>query len=90
MVSLPSISLKGLTGHWTKYGGNVHDVFESQGEEFINWFCQSCNRELGREMQPYFYEYPTKEYVRVCAVCISDDCIILKRRVIFVQDNVIT
>lgn len=81
MNSRASLSMKGLTGHWTKYGGNVVDPFESQNEEFKTWFCQSCNHEYSREMQPYFYEWPEGEYIRVCAKCVHEDCILLRIRV---------
>lgn len=87
MNSLASISMKGLTGHWTKWGGNVHDVFERQGEEFTNWYCQSCNKELSRELKPYFYEYPKGEYIRVCAVCVSNDCMIIRVRVEIIDED---
>ena len=84
-LSLASISMKGLTGHWTKWGGNVRDVLESQNELFLNWFCQSCNRELGKDMSPFFYEWPEGEYIRVCGICINDDCSALKDRVEIVE-----
>jgi hypothetical protein len=73
--------MKGLTGHWSKYGGNIVDVFESQHEEFLTWFCQSCKGEFNKEIKPFFYEWPEGEYIRVCGSCVHDDCILLRLRV---------
>lgn len=78
--SLASISRKGLTGHWSKYGGNHHDIFESQNEDFSFWICQSCGREFNKEFKPYFYQWPEGEYIRVCGKCVSEDCVVLKIR----------
>lgn len=89
MVSLASISLKGLTGHWTKWGGNVHDVFSRQNEEITNWFCQSCNSEQDKEITPFFFEYPDKEYIRICQSCQTNGCLILKSRIEFIEVEVI-
>ena len=79
-ISGASISYKGLTGHWTKYGGRVYDPIGRQDEDFSNWYCQSCHREMTEEMPPYMYEFPEKEYIRVCAICVSNDCKTLKIR----------
>lgn len=84
--SRASVSMKGLTGHWTKWGGNVVDPFESQNEEFNFWFCQSCNNQFGKEIQPYFYEWPEGEYIRVCGKCVHEDCYILRIRIKFIPD----
>lgn len=75
-----SLSFKGLTGHWSKWGGNVQDVLSNQEETFEHWFCQSCTREMGKELPPYFYEFPIGEYIRVCGICISENCIQVRRR----------
>ena len=89
-VSLASIGpRKGLTGHWSKWGGNRHDVFESQNEVFTEWYCQSCNRQLGAEMQPFFFEWPEGEFIRVCGICANNDCVELKSRVEYTETVVI-
>lgn len=84
--SRASISMKGLTGHWTKWGGNVVDVFESQNEDLSHWFCQSCNRRIEKDVTPYFYEWPEGEYIRVCKDCLEGDCYILRIRVEFTEE----
>jgi len=86
MISLASLSMKGLTGHHSKYGGNRPDIFESQHEEFDHWYCQSCSREMTKEIAPYFAEFPEGEYIRVCGVCINNDLILIETRTIEITE----
>lgn len=69
---------RGSTGHWTKWGGARQDLIQSELAEI--WMCQSCGRQQPKELTPYRYEYPTKEYLRVCAICLAEGCEELKRR----------
>lgn len=74
--------MKGLTGHWSKWGGRVYDVLDNQFTEVREyWYCQSCNQPIPVSLSPYKYEYPQGDYIRVCAVCLADGCRILHVRV---------
>lgn len=86
--SLASLSFKGLTGHWSKWGGNIQSVLTNQSETFDHWFCQSCRREMGKELQPYFYEFPKGEYIRICAVCLNEGCVILEQRTVIIEETI--
>lgn len=75
--------LKGLTGHWTKWGGSMSEVSVNQHGRVIpqkEWACQSCGKAQPPQLTPYRYEYPPNEYLRVCSVCFSDKCTELFKR----------
>ncbi len=75
-------SYKGLTGHWSKWGGRRMSVIESQNAEITDtWTCQSCGHEQPKEMSPMKYEYPENEYIRVCSVCYFTNCNTLFERI---------
>jgi hypothetical protein len=74
-------SYKGLTGHWTKYGGALYTIYPNQWDRpEVEWICQSCAKEQPKELNPYLFEYPEKEYIRVCSPCFAEDCLKLKKR----------
>lgn len=75
-------SYKGVTGHWSKWGGRRMSVIESQNggvDDF--WRCQSCGDLQPEALSPYKYEFPAGEFIRVCAPCIADHCTSLHDRV---------
>lgn len=68
---------EGLKGQWSKYGGaRMAVVQESLGP---SWNCQSCGELQPNALKPYQYKW-MGEYIRVCAVCLSNDCVRLKER----------
>jgi len=69
---------KGLTGHWSKWGGGFKDVVQEQVED--TWRCQSCGKEHPHELPPLEYPLFTGEYIRICPLCFLDDCKSLKER----------
>lgn len=69
----------GTTGYWDKYGGRRMSLFQPKIVD--TWYCQSCNIPQPKELPPYMVEYPEKEYIRVCAICISTNCAALRKRV---------
>jgi len=69
---------KGLTGAWSKYGGSRHSVVKKAVDR--EWTCQSCATRHAAEMSPYLYELMAGEYIRVCAICLHDDCAALKAK----------
>lgn len=89
MNSLASLSLKGLTGHWTKYGGNVHDIFERQNEEILNWYCQSCGGEQDKSLTPYYFEHPKGEYIKICNTCMINKADKLKIKIEVIETTII-
>lgn len=78
------ISFKGLTGGWTKWGGRRYELItDRQDSELADvWNCQSCGTQQPKELNPYKYEYPEKEYIRVCAECFANKCEKLKKRLL--------
>lgn len=72
------MSQKGLTGGWSKYGGAKQQVVKESIDR--EWICQSCQARHAAEMTPYLYQFMDDEYIRVCAICISDDCAALRKR----------
>lgn len=69
-------SFKGLTGHWSKWGGARRDVYSGEGGTKLleeEWFCQTCGEKQPKELPPYLYLY-NLEYIRVCAVCFANHC----------------
>lgn len=71
-----SISYKGITGQWTKWGGRRYGlVADRHDSEVPNiWYCQSCNDPQPNDLSPFKFEYPEGEYIRVCAICLSNGC----------------
>lgn len=69
---------EGLTGSWTKYGGMRYTVIQSKVTNV--WACQSCGKMESAAMSPYLWEALPGEYIRVCALCILDDCARFKKR----------
>lgn len=68
-------SLKGLTGGWTKWGGAKHELYINQWDRDLGeWYCQNCGKKSPHELTPYMYEFPEKEFVRVCAPCFNEGC----------------
>lgn len=69
-------SFKGLTGHWTKWGGRRYDLVADRQDSIVPeiWSCQSCADQQPFEITPFKYEYPEGEYIRVCAICYADNC----------------
>ncbi len=78
---------RGVTGHWSKYGGTIREVVITQfgvvGVE-DEWACQSCGLLQPKDLSPYLYKHPDaeaqSERLRVCAVCFNNDCYDLRRR----------
>jgi hypothetical protein len=68
-------SYKGLTGHWTKWGGREFDLMDAQNEEKRDtWFCQCCGREFPIELSPYKVRVTDESgYIRICAICYLED-----------------
>lgn len=71
-------SYKGLTGHWTKYGGGREEVFKDKNIK--EWTCQSCGFLYPIQLSAYLYSFQTWGHIRVCALCFSSDCTPLKER----------
>lgn len=97
MSSLPSIAIeidyveeivfdgfKGITGHWSKWGGRRYDLIAGRQDSILQniWNCQSCGEQIPNEFTPYKYEYPEGEFIRVCSVCLIDNCQILRERLL--------
>ena len=78
------IGFKGLTGGWTKWGGRRYELISDRMDSELPdiWSCQSCGSQQPKELSPYKYEYPEKEYIRVCAECFANHCEILKKRLL--------
>jgi hypothetical protein len=75
------ISYKGLTGSWSKYGGGKKSLGVNQFERvYDEWVCQSCGCIEPKEITPYLIEWPKGEYIRVCAICLANKCLILRTR----------
>jgi len=75
-------SYKGLTGHWSKWGGRRDNVYVNQyGVIIDDWVCQSCGKQQTKDLTPYRFEFYPDEYIRVCAICLYDGCEKLKKRV---------
>lgn len=83
-VEPPKKSYKGLTGFWSKWGGARSGVATNQwGDAGVDdeWFCQSCNAPQPPQLSPFRFEYPDREFIRVCAVCYAEQCIKLFERI---------
>lgn len=88
LATLVKVSYKGLTGHWTKWGGGVKGELIITQFGVLNvqteWACQSCGKLQPIELSPFLYKHPDAELdserIRVCAVCFDNDCYELKRR----------
>lgn len=78
-----TISYKGLTGGWTKWGGRRYGVLTDRQDSTLPdvWVCQSCSKDQPRGVPPYKYEYPEGEYLRVCGICYAKECIDLMLRI---------
>ena len=77
-------SYKGLTGHWSKWGGARTGIATNQyGDDIAqeDWNCQSCGKTHPKDMSPYLYQYPENEYIRVCGVCYANKCIAMYERI---------
>lgn len=60
--------LRGLkTGKWTKYGGAIHGLIKESPVDF--WYCQSCGREVPKEIPPFLFEMFTADFIRICNIC---------------------
>ncbi|PWT73693.1 MAG: hypothetical protein C5B59_12935 [Bacteroidetes bacterium] len=68
---------EGLKGQWSKFGGARMAVVQEELGPI--WVCQSCGQEQPNALKPYLYEW-MGEYIRVCAICLSEDCKRLKAR----------
>lgn len=72
---------KGVTGYWSKWGGGIKTPYKNQFSPVEeSWRCQSCGKEMPKEISPFLYEYPEKEYIRVCPICLFTNCDTLKQR----------
>lgn len=78
---------KGMTGHWSKYGGVIREVVITQyGVVGVDseWACQSCGVMQPVDLTPYLWKHPDAEAeterLRVCAKCFNDECYDLRRR----------
>lgn len=81
MISLPTISFKGLTGHWSKWGGGISDaVKKTLGEE---WYCQSCGSKQPKIIPPYLYKADDDLILRICHVCLQDGCSVLVKKSLY-------
>lgn len=75
-------SYKGLTGHWSKWGGRRMSIIESQNAVIDDtWVCQSCGHDQPKEISPFKFEYPEHEYLRVCSICYFTNCNTLFERI---------
>ncbi len=70
--------MKQLTGGWSKYGGAKQHVIKPHLQPV--WCCQSCGKQQPSEMPPFLWEFLPNEHLRVCAVCLKEDCQQLKKR----------
>jgi hypothetical protein len=75
--SLATLSLKGLTGGWSKHGGASDSLIKEKihGE----WNCQSCAKIQPESLNPYIFQYGDL-FLRVCNKCINNGCVILLKR----------
>lgn len=75
--SLASLSLKGLTGGWSKWGGPADSIVK---EKIVDeWTCQSCGQKQPASLNPYIFKYGDL-YLRVCNKCLNNGCVVLLRR----------
>lgn len=70
-------NLKGMTGHWSKWGKVNGSYQETVGEV---WFCQSCSQAQPKELSPYLFPFDNTEHLRVCASCFQGECTALLAR----------
>lgn len=69
---MEKISYKGLTGHWTKYGGVRISAVLHQYERKENWYCQLCGEEEPFCLPPYKVKVSDiEEYINVCPICFA-------------------
>lgn len=67
-----------IAGGHSKYGGPRQELMQEQVEDW--WACQSCGETYSEEITRFKFEYPEGEWIRVCAICIRDDCAKLMSR----------
>jgi hypothetical protein len=64
------MSYKGLTGHWTKYGGYRMSLAANQKARVENWYCQICGREQPSLIPPMKIKIVNlDEYLNACSTC---------------------
>lgn len=69
---------KGMSGTWSKHGGSRLSAVKEEVQE--RWNCQSCGKLQPKILSPYLWELDDKEFIRVCAICLAQDCAPLKKR----------
>lgn len=52
---------------WTKWGGPNYGLVQKNLTEF--WYCQACKEEQTMDLPPYMFEFPEREYIRICSKC---------------------
>lgn len=72
------MSQKGMRGSWTKYGYSRKTVIQAHITKI--WACQSCGFKYPDIISPFLFEFIKGEYIRVCALCISNGCEDFMRR----------
>ena len=73
------VSYKGKTGFWSKWGTEDHRSLMQVEVEDV-WSCQSCRVQQPKDIRPFLFEYPIGEFIRVCSLCVTDNCAKLSTR----------
>lgn len=61
------VTVTSLGFTWNKYGGTSYGVL--QKDLTPQWYCQACNEPQTEDLPPYMFEYPEREYIRICSKC---------------------
>jgi hypothetical protein len=55
------------SGKWTKYGGSIGGLVKEAIQDV--WYCQTCGREMPKEISPFLFEVFTDDFLRICGIC---------------------